>query len=200
VSRLPPDAKYHTWLEKNAADYLVSKDFYVGAAPYHAVCEEDMAERLQEIFTLDALYLRGRADRIAVHKTQPIAFELEVKSLWDKRSGSNFTVEALPLLRHRKNCELLDLGCLYICYHPRYECHFGFWACDLPPIAKVDIPRRQEYEPIKPQLMEWFSTFGAEIRIKKRWKGSGDPYIIIRRSDFVELPHWKILIDDLLEE
>jgi hypothetical protein len=101
----------HDRLEADVKDFLTNEGFLTASATYHDVYDEPMVEILQTRYSPTALYIRGRADRVAVHSGLPIEFEYECKTNSGKHR--NMAVEALPWLHHLSKVSL-GVRCLYV--------------------------------------------------------------------------------------
>ena len=64
--RIRPDDPKHEKLENDVVAFIESLGGKCYAAPYHETLPKDAIEALQLNFTLTSLYLRGRADKIAI--------------------------------------------------------------------------------------------------------------------------------------
>jgi len=78
--QITPENQAHEKLEQDAKDFLSELGFLTDEATYHTVMNLEVKDRLSRIYTPTSLYLRGRADRIAVHKSLPLVFEWEAKT------------------------------------------------------------------------------------------------------------------------
>lgn len=195
-----PSILSHKTLETDIAEYLDRKGFWVGAATYHEVLPDNIKRRLSAIYTPTALYLRGRADRIAVHKTGDVVIEWEAKT---HTSGQrhDMTLEALPLCHHMDNANL-GVICLYV-YRDTdcgYEC--GFWTEQLNtrdvPVRVIMIPGRWNADQRAWYRKQFARVLpGVQIVDTGRNAGTGDPFLIIDESVVRGLPDWRCLIDEL---
>ena len=188
-----PDYIPHKKLEDDIKNYLKSRDYLIHEATYHAVGDDEVREILQTRFTPTALYLRGRADRVAIHTTFPLEFEFECKT-HISRQYNDMTLEMLPLIHHLSK-NRLGVNCLYAYRNPYKEDEndYGFWIAELPQIRQVWIP------PLERNDMPWFrslaDTWFPDIeQVIKNVGGTGDPYVIIDRSVVKNLSNWKDLI------
>ena len=149
------DYKPHKNLEDDVTDYLLDKGFIVHQSTYHEVMPRVLARILSLRFSLTALYLRGRADRIAIHRELPIEFEWEAKT-HARKDKRDLTIEALPLVHHMAKSRL-GVDCLYAArVHGK---DVGFWVSNLPEIKCVFLPLRKEYEPIRGRLKRYFEYY-----------------------------------------
>lgn len=205
---ITPDYKPHKKLESDVRDFLKSHNFLFYEATYHAVADKEVKDLLATRFTPTALYLRGRADRIAIHKTKPIEFEFECKTHENTRFH-DCTIEMLPLIHHLSKSKL-GVKCLYTYRDdiPRVyqisekeygrtsipiEC--GFWVDQLPVVREIRIPPRKTND------IDWFEQLaknwfpGIAINYKDVG-GTGDPFLIIDQPIIETYPHWQILIKE----
>lgn len=184
----------HANLEKRVLAYLGSRDYVSYAAPYHDSFPPEITRILQYRFSLTALHLRGRADRIAVHAHKKIEFEWEAKTHESKKYG-DLTLEALPLTHHRYKA-LLGVRCLYVFDVNGRE--GGFWVHKLPPIRVLMYTDRVEWAPFKTLLIPRMESALSPLQVRDgvRPMGSGDPFVVIDESVISSLPHWSELIDN----
>jgi len=184
-------------LEADVTQYLKSKGYAVDSAPYHNKMDKSVVNILQNIYTPTALYLRGRADRIAVRASPPIAFEWEAKTRMD-RKYCDCVLEALPLCTHLLHARNLDTRCLYVYRNLFKSYDVGFWVHQMPPVHVIVIPSRWN-ELQKQYFKEVFKLALPQVRIEFRGKtkGSGDPFLIINESEIKKMSHWKELIQEM---
>lgn len=191
---ITPDIITHQTLESEATEYLNKNGYLVDAATYHTKMRREIVERLQRTYNPTSLYLRGRADRIAIHKIYPVAFEWEAKT-HTSEVYHDMTLEALPLCHHISKARL-GVECLYIYQdnYPRHEHEVGFWVTQLPPIREIKIPNRWDSATIN-WYRVMFGLFLPGVRVVEmgRGGGSGDPFIIIDESVVCNLKSWQEL-------
>lgn len=120
-----PDLWSHFALESEVMAYLAFRGFVMDDATYHSKMRRIMPI-VQSRFTAQSLYLRGRADRWAVHRTHPVEFEFDIKT-HASRSRRDCTIEALPLLHHIAQAPL-GVRCLYCFRHDHTGVECGFWT------------------------------------------------------------------------
>lgn len=189
------DDPRHATLQEKVNQYLKEHDYRVTSAAYHEVFDPAIVRLLQKRFTLQALYLRGRADRLAVSSSRPIEFEFELKT---HHNGKYFDlcVELLPFLHHQKKCQL-GVDCLYIFEVNGIE--GGFWVSKWPPVMRVNFSGRTEYRPLENTIKEFVhrNLPNANIYSSHSGNGSGDPYLIVEREYVETARHWKKIIDSL---
>jgi hypothetical protein len=133
---------------------------------------------LSRCYDAAALYVRGRADRVAVKGPRCILFEAKTNAgKWPRAS-----IEALPLVHYIR----LGMPCLYIYRDMKDGFEASFWTTDMPTIDVVLIPHR------------WPSAIGAffttqfrsvwpdvEIASLPGTNGSGDPFVCITRESLI---------------
>ena len=198
MDRITPDGhKPHQELELDVTRYLEENGYLVDSAPYHEKMLKPIVHRLENIYTPTALYLRGRADRIAVHIHRDTVFEWEAKTHGTSQ-WHNMAIEALPLARHIHKAEF-DVKTLYCYRDPTRGYEIGFWTNNIPSIWKVVMPTRRWPEELihwyEEQISIWYP--GIQIqRIRGTNKGSNDPFVLIKESIVKVLPHWKKLIEE----
>jgi hypothetical protein len=183
----------HDVLEGHVADELQSLGYLVTRATYHEVMNEEVANRLKGIYDPTALYVRGRADRIAVHRYHPTVFEFEAKTHESERYN-DLTIEALPMVHHIARCRL-GVRCLYVYHNPAELFPRGFWVGSMPRVRDLWIPGR--WQPLMAEFFrKTFSEFfpGIEIKMGARVSGSGDPFLVVAESDVLALPDWRLLV------
>lgn len=195
---ITPGYEPHAQLEERIESYLKGQGFFVDSLTYHDRLPEEVVRILQYRNTPTALYLRGKADRIAIHPKYEIEFEWETKT-HENSKYRDLTIECLPLVFHILRSPL-GVRCLYACAIPHISKEFGFWIHEFPPVREIHIPSRWELD-----TREWFkaifrvhfpTVFIRDVRWNRRF--SGDPYLIIDKSELTNCSHWHELIDGLL--
>lgn len=194
----------HSVLESDVAAYLDGLGFLRAEATYHSTLEENIVRRLQVQRNMTALYVRGRADRLAIHPTLDLCFEWEAKTHPAGNKWPDMTFELLPFLHHAHKCEL-GVCCLYAYRDPRPERKDvgdrGFWVEHAPAIRDIRFTDRCPAE----------SLPLASSESKRRWpnarhypngpsSGTGDPYVIIGYPTVVTLPDWRDLLDHVFAD
>lgn len=181
----------HDTFENEVTAWLESQDFFCHSATYHNTLPEPMTHRLQHCWTETAMYLRGRADRVAVHKVQPFVFEYECKT-HDRPDKPNMALELGPLGFHLAKARY-GVKCLYIYRHNGREC--GFWIHEMPPARVVMIPPKWTEDGMK-----YYAKFAAEffpgvnVVSGLNSRGSGDPFVIVDASEVARLHDWHDLV------
>lgn len=192
-----PIRAFHDKLEESLHQQFQKLGFETFQLPYHETLSSDMVDILKNRWSPTALYIRGRADRLAIHKELPIEFEWEVKT-HESRQHHDITLEALPLLHHIQK-SVLGVECLYIHYNRHTERYSAFWVNNIPPV-RVYLPLRWPQESeihqfYKQILADGFRTNPIELT---KVKGSGDPFIVIPQMWADDLPAWEELIEEKL--
>ena len=186
----------HKEFEDSIVSYLESKGFITESATYHDVMSDSMQNILSSRYSLTLLYLRGRADRIAVHKEIiNLEFEWESKT-HDSPKWKDLTLEMLPLLHHKIKAAI-GVKVLYI-IKDADNCEKGFWIDKLPIIREIHIPNRWTGKPHEKFFNDFAMSYFPNVNIRKGIKsgGSGDPYIIIDYKTVRTFPDWKTLIEE----
>lgn len=196
---ITPDYRPHAQLEKDVTSYLESSGFIVDSAPYHEKMKPQIIKTLQNIYTPTALYLRGRADRIAIKKYPPSVFEWEAKTHQSRKYG-DWCIESLPLCTHKIIYDLLGIRCLYVYRDPFRGYDSGFWIKNIPTVRELKMPPRwNSNNSLKMYFLKVFKKIFPNTNISDMSyapAGSGDPFVIIDESIVKKLPHWKNLIDE----
>lgn len=190
------DDPRHARLENDVKDFLTANDFLVDDATYHNNMDPAVVHRLQYTDTPTALYCRGRADRLAIHKEHPICFEWECKTKSEgRRNKPDAFVEALPIAHHILKARL-GVRVLYIYRDDFMQLEVGLWAEDLLSIiSEVRItPRARTIEGMTGYLR---GVFGDKCRIATSSAGSNDAYCVIDRDNLQG--DWRIEILGELE-
>lgn len=173
-------------------------------ATYHKAMPTDVVRRLQHCYAPGAMYLRHRADRIAIHPTKDVVFEWECKTHM-QTNRHDWTMEALPLCHHVAAYREFGIDCLYAYSNPfkdhRREC--GFWTSsfDFASVRCVMIPGVWTQEGVA-WFRKQFTRYLPDTPIlsSPRNAGSGDPFLIIDESNLGLFSDWRKLIDQRLTE
>lgn len=195
---ITPDIISHKTLEKDVCDYLQSENFHCTEITYHSVMPKDIVKRLSGLFTPTSLCIRGRSDRIAIHKTEDKCFLWEAKTHSGGSAPHNMAIEALPLCHYRLASKL-GVKCVYIYRDASIEIEGAFLADYSIPVDKIIIPTRRLTEEGAKFYKE---TFEQEFPGVKQIPldfcgGSGDPFIIIEKKNLSFLQDYKTLIKNL---
>lgn len=200
MSSINPEYEPHKVLEERVKEYLIEKGFFVVQAPYHTTMPDSIVKLLGRRNSPSSLYLRGRADRIAIHRIKEIEFEWEAKTHYSQNKH-DMTIEALPLAFHLAKAQW-GVRCLYIYWNPFTDHEVGFWMHELPDMRVILIPRNRWDENHRLWFQGIFRHHFPGVPVSApiiRSDGSLDPFAIIDESVFDTLPHWKELIDLELE-
>lgn len=195
----PQSTKAHSKLEDDVTAFLNECGFLVEQAPYHTTMSIEMVSVLQDLYTPTSLYLRSRADRIAVRAYPPLAFEWEAKTHTSSRLH-DCTIEVYPVAAHLLKSSM-DVRCLYIYRDVEKGYDVGFWIHQMPDIRVIMIPDRWNRA-----WTAWHKSYcnrffpATSIRTGTRSNGTGDPFLIIDESIVRGLPHWKDLIRAAMTE
>jgi hypothetical protein len=188
--------RHHDGLEADTAKGLLGMGYLTGQGTYHAVYPSPLVRRVQLVHTPATLYLRTRADRVAVSLARPIAFEWECKT-HNRDTLHDMCLEALPLAQHVQKWRLWRVPCLYVYRDPgRYQ-DLGFWAHEHPPVRDCYLPPRWERNP--PMFNYFLRMFqdafpGVSILIPRPTGGSDDPYVVVDEKHLPALPHWTAVV------
>lgn len=192
----------HTILEEDVRKFLQEQGFMTTEVTYHAAMPDQISKRLARIFTPTSLYIRSRADRIAVHTELPIVVEWEAKTHAPNIKYHDMTLEMIPIAHHLQRVAM-KVECLYVYKDSDKKIECGFWTHSIPPIRQILIPERWTNQE---RVLEYFRTIANDwfpdvpIREGIFSRGSGDPFLIIDESALYSLPHWKGLITNKLDE
>jgi hypothetical protein len=187
--------KSHNIFEQQAISWLMSQGWIIEDLTYHNNMAQQVCQILKERASPTALIVRTRADRIAIHREQPVEFKLEIKTHISQRH-QDIVIEAFPLGLHLIESRFGAL-CLYAHRDITTNKECGFWVHQLPQLREIRIPSRWDDE-----TALWFrsvfeSIFPDVPVIDTPSRGSGDPFAIIDASVVRTLPHWKKLVIDL---
>lgn len=192
--------KSHDSFENRVYTELEHNGFVVLDLTYHTHLDDRTISRLKYIRTPTALLIRTRADRIILHQTEPIVSKIEVKT--SGYHNGSFAIEAFPLATHAIESTIMNVPCLYICYHTQTQHEYGFWIQEIIPyIKRIFIP--PIWHTFTKQNEQWLlNAFPhAELCYQEySTRGSNTPYIRISEPITKTLPHWKTLVQQLLEQ
>lgn len=196
---IPVNYPPHSLLERDVIKYLQSAGFEICTAPYHDTMPSEIVKLLKNRFDLTSLYLRGRADRIAIHKTLPITFEFELKT-HSNAKYHDWVIEALPLMHHMSKSQLGVLA-LYVFRNPYQDCECGFWVNQMPLANRAVYTNRYHEKGLTPNFLKFWKQYFPYLdwELGRKSNGSDDPYVVVNESIVKMLPHWQTLIDDLLK-
>jgi len=192
MTAITPDWKPHMDLETDANEFLDAHGFRHGSATYHNVMPAEIQSALIRNNDPTSLYIRTRADRLAVHSTiRNCAFQYECKTAGGRRD--NMAVEAIQLAQHVMAARL-GVRSLYIYRDTRKGIDCGFWNTSIPTIAAIHVP--DGHEGLEGVLAISFPN--VEIRPVFKGGGSGDPYCLIEWQHVAKLKDWRHLIADFV--
>ena len=172
---ITPDDPHHAALEAEIIFVAEGYGWLVGAATYHAAMPDPVKLALSRCYDVAALYVRARADRVAVKGPRCILFEAKTNpGKWLRAS-----IEALPLVHYIR----LGMPCLYIYRDVKDGYEAGFWTTDMPTIEVVMIPDRWSAA-MRTFFTTQFRSVWPEVEIASipSTNGSGDPYVCITRE------------------
>lgn len=196
--RIVPSIPGHEELTADVWEFLRENGFLCYSAAYHDVAPPQIQEILKLRNSPTGLYIRTRADRLAIHKTVPIEFEWEAKT-HVSRARNDMCLEALPLLHHKRKADL-GVECLYVYRNtnPGHESECGFWVSNIPEIRCIMIPDRWSKK-----RAGWFQSIfasyfpDAEVISGISAAGSGDPFVVVGEETTHTLVHWRNLIKEI---
>jgi hypothetical protein len=193
-------ADQHSRFENTVKTFLHERDFLTASATYHDVFPDEMRELMQRRFERTTMLIRARADRFAIHRTMPIAFEWDAKTHITPRH-EDITIELIPLVSHmaKSNLGARAMFAHFNPYNARHP-HSGFWVNDMPPVRVIMIPAAK-WTPVQ---IAWFeslcSTYFPTVATRNiTSQGSGDPFAIFDSSIVQELPSWQELIETAID-
>lgn len=199
MSRITPDYAPHVTLEREVNELLESLGYYHAAATYHEVLSAELQSRLKVVYSLASIYIRTRADCIAIHKSLPLVFELDAKTHKSQRYR-DITVELIPFLHHIYKSSL-GVPCLYCYWNPVHEQTCGFWFADLPMVREVRITSRCER--FRSRLTKACDELLPGVPLipqRSTTDGSDDAFLVIDGKTVDRLPSWRDLINDYTED
>lgn len=193
MTAITVDFAAHTTLESEFDAYLRSLGFLTFAAPYHETMPPEIQRRLQFRDSYTSLYLRARADRVAVHETLPLEFEWEVKT-HDNSRYADLCIELLPFLHHIQKANL-GVRCLYVFRIPHTSFDGCFWVHRRPPVREVWITSRAGSS-----LAAKAAQLIPEARIVQRDPrgGTKDPFVIIDKAQVSQQKNWRVAVQQVV--
>lgn len=202
MMNINPNDPEHKELEVSATKWLEQNEFLCTCATYHEVMSENIQYILQQRHSSTALYIRGRADRLAIHKRLPIEFEYECKT-HKSAEKDDLLIEMVPVAFHLAKSEL-GVRCLYI-YRSRLGQEYGFWMHknEMPKIREIHIPHRWNNAPNLAANFKHIAKVAfpnVPIQVGVQVRGTGDPYLIINRSEVLQLSDWHALVVAVIEK
>lgn len=192
---ITPDDPRHQRIQDEVDRFLVDQGFAITSCTYHDAWPKEMVDIIKKRWSPTALYLRGRADRVAIHRSLPVEFEYEIKS--GQPSSRDMLVEALPLLHHIAKARLGVL-CLYAYLAPD-DSDRGFWCHSVPPIRDVFLPRGCRGDDLSAMYVKILTDGFGKCRRLGVTRGSDDPFCVIDAKSVSILPGWRTLIAESIE-
>jgi len=190
----------HTQFEQKIYRELEYYGFTIHDLTYHTHLPPHTQEKLRTLQNPTSLLIRTRADRIAIHQTLPIITKIEVKT--SSYHDGSFAIEAFPLATHAIETTTMNIPCLYICYHTRTQHEYGFWTQHIiPHIQHIFIPPR--WHTFTQENQQWLLNAFPHAKLHYQHyhtRGSNTPYTRIPKPITKTLPHWKQLIQQLLQQ
>lgn len=189
MTAITVDFAAHTALELEFDEYLRSMGFLTFAAPYHETMPPEIQRRLQFRDSYTSLYLRARADRVAIHENLPLEFEWEVKT-HDNSRYSDLCIELLPLLHHIQKASL-GVRCLYVFRIPHTNTDGCFWVHRRPPVRDAWITSRGGKF-----LAKWTAELIPEANQIHRDPrgGTKDPFVVIDKAEVSKQRNWRVAV------
>ena len=183
----------HNSFEKEVNLFLIEKDFLTDTVTYHNKMGEEIGKRLCNSRNPLAIYLRHRADRIAIHKELDIVFDWEVKT-HNNPDKEGLCIDLISLAVHFTiHSSMFNADCLFAYKNPYNDREVGFWISQMPDIKaiflNVNRPNLEWYR----KLAEFYFPDKDIVEISNSF-GSGDPFVVIKEETLNKLLHWKILI------
>jgi hypothetical protein len=185
---ITPDYEPHAKLENVAVEFLGQLGYDIFQQTYHESFPRKVIELLQRNFSVASLYIRSRADRVAISQIRQ--FEFEIKTHFNPKYN-DLTIELFPFLMHRNKRDFID--CIYICQVHKHE--FGFWVSDPPAPKRIIVPPIPKNEKVKVFIDEHKRFFGnTPISYDRKMNGSNDPCVIFGHEQIKHLNHWQELL------
>jgi len=166
---------------------------------YHSKMHPETKHRLSGIYNPTALYIRTRADRVAIHTRYRYVFQWEVKT-HDSRQYRNWALEVFPLIVHKINSTTFGIRCLYAYYNPFTGHEAAFWSDNIPILSCIMLTDR-----LATNGEEYFNKLckgsfpHTNIITNINSNGSGDPFALIDEGIVKDLPSGIALIEKDLE-
>jgi hypothetical protein len=170
-----PNDPHHAALEAEIIACATTYAWVVGSATYHTVMADPVVLALQRCWDPAALYIRGRADRVAVKDQRCVLFEAKTNSgCWPRGA-----FEALPIRHYIR----VGVPCLYVYRDMKDGFEAAFWTTAMPAIDVIFLPDQWA-----PSLLRYFRD-----RFQEMWpdvevlhipavNGSNDPYLVLSRA------------------
>lgn len=189
----------HDSFEQEVRAYFDKNGFLTDEATYHAVMRVEVKQILSNLYDPTSLYIRGRADRVAVHPGNRVCCEWEAKT-HNPGPRHDMVIELLPFLHHISKADL-GVRCLYAYRDAEMGINAGFWTDDIPQVRTVYFTPRFDdaIRKLCERVIEKYMP-SVEVYSISSTRGSNDPFLVIGYQTVIELPHWKDLITFFLHE
>lgn len=194
--RITPDDPLHERLLGRVDGWLTENGFLLSSTTYHDAWPASMIDLIKNRWSATALYLRGRADRLAVHRELPLEFEYEAKACRPTRP--NLAIEALPLM-HSLDRAKRHVRILYACTDQK-GADRGFWCHKPPSFSRMFLPENAYRNRARYYGGLLAAEFGKPKTIAPVREGSGDPFILVREADLLRLASWQKLVAEALHQ
>lgn len=188
-----PNDPHHAALEADIVAHAIAHGWVVDSATYHRVMAEPVRLALQRCWDPAALYIRGRADRVAVKDQHCRLFEAKTNSGRWLRAA----IEALPVSHYVR----LGLPCLYVYRDVKDGFETAFWTTAMPRIDVIFLPDRW-CEPLARYFRDRFMEVwpGTEIQTLPAVNGSHDPYLLLSRESMIAAAvSWRDVFASMIE-
>lgn len=187
---------HHDGLMEEFKDHLKKKGYLWYEADYGSIAGDDCKDTLRKRTAPSSVFLRTRADRIAVRHDCEFEFDAKTK----QNAYDDIAIEALPLIHHSLIFSYFALRCIYAFRWIQRECpDVGFFV-DMEFCSLVDTVWIFTWRDDMAQVNEWMRqaqpTFfpNAEVRELRGCRGSGDPMAIVSAHKARKMPHWERLV------
>lgn len=193
----------HSPLEAETTAYLKELGFLAVSAPYHKTMPPDVQKAIHSNFDISGNYIRGRADRILIHKDSGFICQIEFKSPSYYHQKPVLYIEAMPLALHIYHSRI-GIPTLIVYRDPYRRQTAAFWAdhnsisfieeVRIPPKDKVN---RTLYERKLRQLFGEYYTPPIRQLNYLSTRGSNDPYAVLNLETITRYSKdLKKLLDD----
>ena len=198
-----PDMQRHEQFLERIDGQLQEMDFNKSIPMgYHDIMPKETVELLKSRYDSTSLYLRGRTDRISIHKKKALTLIWDGK-LHESKKYHDCCIEFYQFRTYFVLSDCCEVRFLYIYYTPFGEDKIiKSFEPDNIKIREVKVPNRYEkrYDSIRSSVKKHLHIDDEIVnQCKNSPYGSNDPYIIIDQSTLCELPDWKSIINLMLE-
>ena len=195
--KVSPNDPNHAKLQEDVVKFLTDKGFWITEDTHHTTMPSPLVHRLSEINTPTSLYIRTRADLVAVHHSLNLVIQVEVKTRCGK--SPNVAIEAIPLMFHREMSSVA-VDTLYIYRDPIDPWEFGFWVKEMPTPDALFVPKKWNHRMYQYVTALSRSRFPVVKIVESDVEGSGDPYYLWKRDWLKDQVDWRVLIDERIEQ